>query len=195
MGGGWEFVCIRCVFLTFHCFFHFSCAFLSQESATDSRRQHAAIFQNVNAVTNWRPSFGDSVLTASCELRIVMAKGEVRESVATTQPLLGARITTRDEALALGPEQSHRIIAVLEEAAEKLGFLGSIMPDVLQHRDELSKFVGDEISRIIQVGESHQQHGYLVRYVQARHIGRSVSNKTVSCWRTIRNSSDRLDSP
>ena len=82
-----------------------------------------------------------------------MAKGEVRESVATTQPLLGARITTRDEALALGPEQSHRIIAVLEEAAEKLGFLGSIMPDVLQHRDELSKFVGDEISRIIQVGE------------------------------------------
>lgn len=57
----------------------------------------------------------------------------------------------REDALALGPEQSHRIIAVLEEAAEKLGFLGSIMPDVLQHRDELSKFVGDEISRIIQV--------------------------------------------
>ena len=84
-----------------------------------------------------------------------MAKGEGRESVATTSPttpLLGARITTREGALALGPEQSHRIIAVLEEAAEKLGFLGSIMPDVLQHRDELSKFVGDEISRIIQVG-------------------------------------------
>lgn len=82
-----------------------------------------------------------------------MGKGEVRESVATaTTPLLGARITTREETLALGPEQSHRIIAVLEEAAEKLGFLGSIMPDVLQHRDELSKFVGDEISRIIQVG-------------------------------------------
>lgn len=55
-------------------------------------------------------------------------------------------------AMVLGPEQSHRIIAVLEEAAEKLGFLGSITPDVLQHRDELSKFVGDEISRIIQVG-------------------------------------------
>lgn len=87
-----------------------------------------------------------------------MAKGEVREPVATTStpstPLLGARITAREEALALGPEQSHRIIAVLEEAAEKLGFLGSIMPDVLQHRDELSKFVGDEISRIIQVGGS-----------------------------------------
>ena len=26
----------------------------------------------------------------------------------------------------------------------------SITPDVLQHRDELSQFVGDEISRIIQ---------------------------------------------
>ncbi|CAN0496146.1 unnamed protein product, partial [Scytosiphon promiscuus] len=57
-------------------------------------------------------------------------------------------MTTREEALALGPEQSHRIIAVLEEAAEKLGFLGSIMPDVLQHRAELSKFVGAERSRI-----------------------------------------------
>lgn len=66
-------------------------------------------------------------------------------------PSLSSRMTTREDALVLGPEQSHRIIAVLDEAAEKLGFLGSIMPDVLQHRDELSKFVGDEISRIIQV--------------------------------------------
>lgn len=64
---------------------------------------------------------------------------------------LSYHMSTREDALTLGPEQSHRIIAVLEEAAEKLGFLGSIMPDVLQHRDELSKFVGDEISRIIQV--------------------------------------------
>ena len=81
-----------------------------------------------------------------------MAKDEVRASVAVASvPFVGNRMTTREEALALGPEQSHRISAVLEEAAEKLGFLGSIMPDVLQHRDELSKFVGDEISRIIQV--------------------------------------------
>lgn len=63
-------------------------------------------------------------------------------------------MTAREDTLALGPEQSHRIIAVLEEAEEKLDFLGSIMPDVLQHRDELSKFVGDEISRIIQVDRS-----------------------------------------
>lgn len=81
-----------------------------------------------------------------------MAKDEIKDSLATVSgPFVGNRMTTREEALALGPEQSHRIIAVLEEAAEKLGFLGSIMPDVLQHRDELSKFVGDEISRIIQV--------------------------------------------
>lgn len=79
-------------------------------------------------------------------LVVIMGKEDARESV-----LLGSRMATRDDALTLGPEQSHRIIAVLEEAAEKLGFLGSIMPDVLQHRDELSKFVGDEISRIIQV--------------------------------------------
>lgn len=59
-----------------------------------------------------------------------------------------------EDDFALEPEQSHRIIAVLEDAAEKLGFLGSIMPDVLQHRDELSKFVGDEISRIIQVQQA-----------------------------------------
>lgn len=63
----------------------------------------------------------------------------------------GGHAATREDAIALGPEQAHRTIAVLEDAAEKLGFLGSIMPDVLQHRDELSKFVGDEISRIIQV--------------------------------------------
>jgi hypothetical protein len=40
-------------------------------------------------------------------------------------------------------------VALLEEAIEKLSFLGSITPDVLTHKDELSKFVGDEISRIV----------------------------------------------
>jgi len=42
------------------------------------------------------------------------------------------------------------VVAIIEETIEKLHFLESITPDVLQHRDELSKFVGDEISRIIQ---------------------------------------------
>ena len=45
--------------------------------------------------------------------------------------------------------EAQRAIAVLEECLEKLAFLGSITPDVLAHRDELSQFVGDEISRII----------------------------------------------
>jgi len=48
---------------------------------------------------------------------------------------------------------------VLEETVEKLSFLGSITPDVLAHRDELSKFVGDEISRIIT-----EQSGLEARY-------------------------------
>ena len=47
--------------------------------------------------------------------------------------------------------ESRRVAVVIEDAIEKLTFLESISPDVLQHRDELSKFVGDEISRIISV--------------------------------------------
>ena len=43
--------------------------------------------------------------------------------------------------------ESERIIAILEDSTEKLNFLDRITPDVLQHRDELSKFIGDEISR------------------------------------------------
>ena len=46
--------------------------------------------------------------------------------------------------------EAQRVIAVLEECTEKLVFLGSITPDVLAHCDELSQFVGDEISRIIE---------------------------------------------
>lgn len=42
---------------------------------------------------------------------------------------------------------SERIIAILEDTTEKLGFLDSITPDVLEHRDELSKFIGDEIAK------------------------------------------------
>ena len=45
---------------------------------------------------------------------------------------------------------SERIVAILEDAVEKLSFLDSITPDVLQHRDELSKFIGDEIKRTME---------------------------------------------
>ena len=43
--------------------------------------------------------------------------------------------------------ESERVVAILEDSVEKLSFLDSITPDVLQHRDELSKFIGDEIER------------------------------------------------
>ena len=49
----------------------------------------------------------------------------------------------------LHPIEAIRISSILEETVEKLTLLGSITPDVLQHRDELSQMVGDEISRII----------------------------------------------
>ena len=41
-------------------------------------------------------------------------------------------------------------IAVVEETVEKLEFLGTITPNVLTQREELSKMVGDEISRLIE---------------------------------------------
>ena len=53
--------------------------------------------------------------------------------------------------------ESERIIALLEDAVEKLAFLDSITPDVLQHRDELSKFIGDEIQRTMSEQKSLEQ--------------------------------------
>ncbi|CAM9499423.1 unnamed protein product [Ectocarpus fasciculatus] len=54
----------------------------------------------------------------------------------------------------LGIIESERIVAILEETTEKLKFLDSITPDVLQHRDELSKFIGDEIARTMKEQKS-----------------------------------------
>jgi len=45
--------------------------------------------------------------------------------------------------------EAFRSIATLQESIKKLDFLGSVTPDVMKHRDELSKFVGDEISRTL----------------------------------------------
>jgi hypothetical protein len=50
--------------------------------------------------------------------------------------------------------ESERIVAILDETTEKLKFLDSITPDVLQHRDELSKFIGDEIARTMKEQKS-----------------------------------------
>lgn len=54
----------------------------------------------------------------------------------------------------LGIIESERIVAILDETTEKLKFLDSITPDVLQHRDELSKFIGDEIARTMKEQKS-----------------------------------------
>ena len=51
--------------------------------------------------------------------------------------------------MSLSAVEAQRVVAVLEETVEKLNFLGSITPDVLAHRNELSQYAGDEISRII----------------------------------------------
>lgn len=59
--------------------------------------------------------------------------------------------------------ESRRVAAIIEETIGKLSFLESITPDVLQHRDELSKFVGDEISRIIlEQRQLEQRYEYLI---------------------------------
>ncbi len=50
----------------------------------------------------------------------------------------------------LVPVEAERAISILEDTVEKLGFLDNITPDVLQHRDELSKFIGDEISKTLE---------------------------------------------
>ena len=43
--------------------------------------------------------------------------------------------------------EAARISAILQEATEKLSFLGSITPDVVACRDELLRTVGDEVTR------------------------------------------------
>mmetsp|Transcript_39419 Transcript_39419/g.78458 ORF Transcript_39419/g.78458 Transcript_39419/m.78458 type:complete len:403 (-) Transcript_39419:65-1273(-) len=55
----------------------------------------------------------------------------------------------KGEADRLGVVEAERINAILEDTTEKLSFLDSITPDILQHRDELSKFIGDEIARTL----------------------------------------------
>eukprot|EP00981_Chlorochromonas_danica_P001710 scaffold369_cov177-Ochromonas_danica.AAC.43 len=55
--------------------------------------------------------------------------------------------------------EAERIISILEDTTEKLSFLDSITPDILQHRDELSKFIGDEIARTL-LEQKELEHHY-----------------------------------
>lgn len=76
----------------------------------------------------------------------------------------------------LTPIESLRACGVLEESLEKLSFLGSITPDILQHREELSQIVGEEISRIIQ--EQRQLEAKYEKLIAQRTILKGLANKS-----------------
>lgn len=57
----------------------------------------------------------------------------------------------------LGIIESRRLQALLDESIKKLNFLDAITPDALQHREDLSKFAGNEISRIIKEQRTLEQ--------------------------------------
>ena len=85
----------------------------------------------------------------------------------------------------LGPVESERVCAVFEETLQKLAFLGSIAPDVLAHKDELSQFVGDEISRIIrEQGKLEQEYEVLVG-LRSEYKGLANKSKYVALIRRL----------
>jgi hypothetical protein len=81
-----------------------------------------------------------------------------------------------DGSARLKPIMAQRSIAVLEDCLEKLAFLGSITPDVLAHRDELSQFVGDEISRIID--EQRRLEQRYEELIAQRGVLKGLANKS-----------------
>ncbi|OQR95567.1 hypothetical protein THRCLA_07755, partial [Thraustotheca clavata] len=72
--------------------------------------------------------------------------------------------------------EAMRASAIVEETIEKLSFLGSITPDILQHREELSQVVGDEISRIIQ--EQRQLEAKYESLIAQRSVLKGLANKS-----------------
>lgn len=79
-------------------------------------------------------------------------------------------------AFKLTSTESLRACGVLEESLEKMSFLGSITPDILQHREELSQVVGEEISRIIQ--EQRQLEGKYEKLIAQRAVLKGLANKS-----------------
>ena len=76
----------------------------------------------------------------------------------------------------LSAVEAQRTVAILEETLDKLAFLGSITPDVLAHCDELSQFVGDEISRIIE--EQRQLERRYEELIAQRGMLKGLANKS-----------------
>lgn len=79
-------------------------------------------------------------------------------------------------ALKLAPTETLRACGVLEETLEKLSFLGSVTPDILQHREELSQVVGEEISRIIQ--DQRQLEARYEKLIAQRAVLKGLANKS-----------------
>lgn len=72
--------------------------------------------------------------------------------------------------------EAERVIAILEDTTEKLSFLDSITPDILQHRDELSKFIGDEIARTM--SEQNALEKRYERLIEQRSAMKGMVNKS-----------------
>lgn len=88
---------------------------------------------------------------------------------------MNATHVAKGEADRLGFIESERINAILEDTTEKLSFLDSITPDILQHRDELSKFIGDEIARTLQE-QKNLEHRYEI-LIEQRAAMKGMVNK------------------
>jgi len=73
--------------------------------------------------------------------------------------------------------QSERVLSILEETLDKLKFLGALTPDVLSHREELSQYVGDEISRIIE--EQRRLERKYEKLLAKRGELKSLANKSL----------------
>lgn len=81
-----------------------------------------------------------------------------------------------------------RACGILEESVEKLSFLGSITPDLLQHREELAQIVGEEISRIIQ--EQRQLETAYEKLIAQRAVLKVQRGSTLSPRLCTRQGSD-----
>ena len=75
----------------------------------------------------------------------------------------------------LSPAEAVSMSAVLDDCCEKLSFLGTISPDVNEHKMEESNRIGDEMSRII--AEQRQLEDRFEQLIQQRSELKASSNK------------------
>ena len=75
----------------------------------------------------------------------------------------------------LSPAEAVSMSALLDDCCEKLAFLGTISPDVTEHKMEESNRIGDEMSRII--AEQRQLEDKFEQLIQQRSELKASSNK------------------